>query len=117
MKRLVIGVLLIILFSGCSSNLCTNEVVKMIESPDHTYVAYLFKRDCGATTKESYQLSILKKGTELGNEEGNVYISYGDFNIEWSKSCELTVEYWSSDVFKNKSAYKNVKINYKYKKS
>lgn len=99
---------------GCSNEICSNILVTSIDSPDNKYVAYIFKRDCGSTTKVSFQLSILKKGQELSNSKGNIYISYGEFNVEWNSTNELLVEsvYDDSEVFKQKSRYKGIEITY-----
>ena len=72
MKKMILilaSVFILLFNSGCSS-ISYNEVVKTVESPDQKYIAYIFIRDLGATTRESYQLSILKKGQRLGNGSG-----------------------------------------------
>lgn len=116
MKILFPLIFLMLLISGCADDLCGNEVIESIESPNEEYIAYVFKRSCGATTKDSFQLSVLKKGETLQNKKGNVYISGGDFEIEWSKENELTVTYWSSDVYKKEAKFKGIRIDYVYKK-
>jgi hypothetical protein len=47
-----------------------NEVIMTIKSPDERFVAVIFVRDMGATTKKSYQMSIIEQGKELGNRAG-----------------------------------------------
>jgi hypothetical protein len=90
-----------------------NKIVKSIESSNNDYVAYLFIRDLGATTKASYQLSILKKGKNLGDEGGNIFISYGEFDIEWSSQNELIVKIvGKGEIFKQASNFKGINIKY-----
>ncbi|HHV98582.1 MAG TPA: hypothetical protein GXX36_03255 [Clostridiaceae bacterium] len=102
-------VTLTLVITGCSAS--NNEVIKSIESPTGTYVAYLFIRDMGATTRESYQLSILKKGEKLGNRPGNVSIAYGQFDIEWTGDKELAIKNKTiEEVFKNEEKYGEVTI-------
>ena len=101
---------------GCASNsndICNNQQLTSVESPDKSIVAYIFTRDCGSTTKKSYQLSILNKGEKIGNTSGNIFISYGEFAVEWIKSDEIVVKtVTNGDIFKNEQKYKGIKINY-----
>jgi|LSQX01.2.fsa_nt_gb hypothetical protein len=97
---------------GCNK-VSNNEIVKSIVSPDEKYIAYVFIRDMGATTKSSYQLSILKNGNKLSNNPGNIHITYGEFDVSWNTSEELIVEKKASgEVFKAEEKYKDVSIKY-----
>lgn len=65
MKRRIITAIfiaffIIIIITGCTKT-SNNRIIKSVESPDSKYVAYIFIRDMGATTKASFQLSILQK--------------------------------------------------------
>jgi hypothetical protein len=53
-----------LMLAGCNSGnaLCNNRIVSVVESPDNKYSAFVFVRNCGSTTKESYQLSVLPRG-------------------------------------------------------
>jgi hypothetical protein len=42
-------------------------------SPDGKIEAVVFKRDCGATTDFTTQISILRKGASLPNQAGNAF--------------------------------------------
>ncbi len=77
------------LFAGA----CGNEVLSTTDSPNGKYTAHLFTRDCGATTVESYQLSILKKGKKLKNKGGNTFVAKEEFDVEWTDDTKLTVDY------------------------
>lgn len=67
----------------------------------------------GATTAESYQLSIVKEGQELGNGTGNIFITYGNFDVEWLDNNELKVTMSSGgDIFKQKTKYDDITISY-----
>ncbi|MUT68349.1 hypothetical protein [Paenibacillus sp. NEAU-GSW1] len=99
--------------SGCSGDLCSNEVVSSIESPNKDYRAYVFLRDCGATTKKSYQVSVLKNGKELKNSGGNVFSSYNGVSIFWSDTDELTVSLSSNhDIFTQETKLGGIEIKY-----
>lgn len=89
-----------------------NRIQKTIASPDNKYIAYIFTRDFGATTRESYNLSILKKGKVLRNTSGNIYISYSKFEIEWVKPNQIKVIGQSEKVFKKVSEFEDIQITY-----
>jgi hypothetical protein len=50
-------------------------------APNGTLKAVTFRRDCGATTKYSVQVSILPAKKPLPNEGGNVFVASGEPNI------------------------------------
>ncbi|MCM0759458.1 DUF5412 family protein [Sporomusa sphaeroides DSM 2875] len=89
-----------------------NRILKCVESPDNKYTVCVFVRDFGATTRESYHLSILKKGKGLGNTAGNVYISYGKFEVEWVKPDALKVIRQNGTVFKQVTHFEDIQITY-----
>lgn len=92
---------------------CGNEVVSANDSPNEAYTAYVFTRDCGATTSVSYQLSILKKGKMLKNKGGNTFVSEEEFDVEWTDDTALTVAYpTSAKTYKMKSKRGKVDITY-----
>lgn len=53
--------------------MCANEAVRDLTAPGNEHRAVLFKRDCGATTATSMQLSVLGAGDRLGNDAGNAF--------------------------------------------
>lgn len=95
------------------SNSCGNEVLSTNNSPDGTYSAYVFTRDCGATTSDSYQLSILKKDKNLKNNVGNTFVSEEIFDLEWLDDGQLLVVYpTSAKNYKMKNKIGRVDIVY-----
>lgn len=97
---------------GCGDR-SNNEIIKSLESPDGSHVAYIFIRNMGATTEESYQLSILKKDEKLKNKAGNVFIKNGEFDIKWESEKELVIKDESSgEVFKDLKEYDGIKITH-----
>jgi hypothetical protein len=59
--------------SGC--NPCENQLVSRIRSPDGGSDAVSFVRSCGATTEESFQVSIIRPGDALPGGSGNVLVA------------------------------------------
>lgn len=89
-----------------------NRILRSIESPDNKYIACIFVRDFGATTRESYHLSIMKKGKGLGNTTGNVYISYSRFEVEWVTPDAIRVTRQNGKVFKQVTHFEDIQITY-----
>jgi hypothetical protein len=62
--------------AGCDVG-CANRAVSEAVSPDGRRHAVVFRRDCGATTGVSTQVSVLPVGrSPLG--EGNVFVAEGE---------------------------------------
>ena len=76
---------------GCG--LCGNEIGYEEYSPDRKLKAVVFKRDCGATTGFSTQVSLLGSAEKLRDEGGNVFIADGDLKIrvQWQSNNEVLV--------------------------
>ncbi|MED1466845.1 hypothetical protein [Bacillus salipaludis] len=64
-------------------DMCGNDILQKVTSSNGEKVAYNFRRDCGATTSPSPQLSILNKGENLPNKSGNTFRSDKEFSIRW----------------------------------
>ena len=95
---LALGILAVLafLFFLLSANVCENQVFTEVFSPDKTHKAVLFQRDCGATTGFSSQVSLLKAGSTLANEGGNVMVVDGHpddnaITLTWSSNDELVI--------------------------
>jgi len=54
-------------------DMCGNDVLQIVASPDKQVKAVIFERDCGATTGFSTQVSVLASGAKLPNDAGNVF--------------------------------------------
>ncbi|WML26587.1 hypothetical protein [Neobacillus sp. OS1-33] len=77
-------------------DMCGNDIVQKSPSPDGDKVAYIFQRDCGATTGTSYQLSLLETDDEFPNKGGNTFVSDNQFRIKWITNDKLRVNYEKS---------------------
>ncbi len=69
---ILLSLTLMVFVSGCDS-MCANEVLQEIPSPDNKLKAVIFKRDCGATTGFSTQITIIKTDEKLQNKRGDVF--------------------------------------------
>ena len=63
---------------GDGREMCANEVLSELPSPDREHRAVVFERDCGATTDFSTQVSVLRAAESLPNAPGNLFIADTD---------------------------------------
>ena len=55
-------------------DMCENQVVAEMKSPDGRHKAVEFERDCGATTDFGTQVSVIKSNKQLGSDStGNTF--------------------------------------------
>ena len=92
----VILTLVAFLYYWFSADGCSNEVSRVITSPDQQLNAVLFNRGCGATTDFNSQVSIVKADSPLPTKAGNVLIIGGHPNdnqllIEWADNQKLLI--------------------------
>lgn len=90
--HLVVAVLATLALSGCGE-LCKNELVQTLRSPDGRFDAVVFTRSCAASTGYKTQLSILPAETVLPDAEGNALVVHGDPRIvvRWETRRRLRV--------------------------
>ncbi|WP_442603123.1 hypothetical protein [Paenibacillus sp. KN14-4R] len=114
---LVIGIIFTYSFkfgSEIVSGLCGNTIINKVEQPRNgLYEAVYFKRDCGATTGDSFHLSLIKHGSELENDRGNIFISNSEFQLIWQEPKNIVVIGGSGENFKKTSKFKGIEITYK----
>ena len=102
-----------LILTGCNVE-TNNTIISELQSSDERYTAVKFERDMGATTRKSIQLSILPKGYKLGNDTGNAYVSYDDFEFSWIEEDVLEIiKKKNSDSFKAENKLYDVDIVYK----
>ncbi len=105
-----------LLLTGC----CENEHPVEHPSPDSQGKYVQFSRNCGATTSENLQISLLQANQPLPDEEANTFIADNNHGVtqfvaqgEWVSARELRITYSSkSRVFKKESRVGPVVITY-----
>lgn len=92
---LVVLTILVLIVYLATSDLCVNEKLSASISPSGEYKAITFRRNCGATTPYSVQVSVVPAGMELPNEAGNVVVVREDLTpeVRWNGPYELEVRY------------------------
>lgn len=76
--------------------MCGNEITHKEVSHTGDKVAYIFERNCGATTGNSYHLSIMNSDQKLTNKSGNTFVSDDLFKINWINNKKIQVNYLKS---------------------
>jgi hypothetical protein len=133
MKLLLIPFLLLPL-GGCLdplnlSDLCDNEIIQQISSPDGRWKAVVFQRDCGATTGFSSQISVIGAGSSLPNDGGNIFVADDNHGlapsgpgggpkvwVRWLSSSHLKIAYDRRDrTFATETQYQGLSISYQKK--
>lgn len=113
--------------TGCGDDLCANTVIAERKSPDGTRTAFLFERDCGATTDFTTQVSVLR-AESLPEDAGNVFVADSDHGaaprapwggppaeIRWVEDGMLEVRYpRNARTHKKVEAIDGVSIRYSF---
>jgi len=99
--------------------------MKEFLSPEGTYKAVVFQRDCGATTGFSTQISVLKMNKKVPNKSGNLFIAdtnYGDapaaswggpqVEVAWKNNNSLIIRHHlKTKIFKQVKKYMELILN------
>ena len=94
-------------------DLCGNEIIQKVHSPNGDKTAYIFQRDCGASTGTSFQLSLIDSDDELPNQSGNAFVSDNPIQVKWLTNNKLRVTYKkSSETFEMDKRVDGIRIEY-----
>jgi hypothetical protein len=74
---------------------CGNEIVAERTAPDAARRAVVFRRNCGATTPYSTNVTVLPAGDALPDAAGNVLVlrDLRDVAVDWTDATHLVVHY------------------------
>lgn len=98
-------------------DMCANSVLEEIRSPDRQQRAVVFLRDCGATTSDSTQISVLPANAALENESGNLFVAdrldrHG-VTVRWLDRDALEISYpREARVFRAEARVAQTKARY-----
>ena len=83
-----------IALSGCLDSPCVNREIARSRSPDERYDAVTFVRGCGATTRPSTQVSIVRAGDRSPTGKGNAYRAFQEIGLfsRWVSPNHLVLE-------------------------
>lgn len=95
---------------------CENTLLSTVPSDDGSNSAYVFTRGCGATVKDSTQVSVLPSAEKFDNTlRGNIFISDEDpsLQVKWTGFKTLgIVSDPEKHVFKKETVLRDVDILY-----
>ncbi|CAN5666282.1 hypothetical protein BH09VER1_BH09VER1_01120 [soil metagenome] len=94
---------------------CGNDHEQAFPSPNGQLKAVIFRRDCGATTSYSMNVSILPAAQALPNDAGNVFVKddVTPPTVRWLDDTHLFIsETWPGKILRNKPMLGKVQISY-----
>jgi hypothetical protein len=97
---------------------CENEVLSESISPGRTIKAVKFRRDCGATTPYSIQVSVIPISSRVKqSDSGNVFVATDvqpdDVSIEWLTDQRLRLSYpRGARLFSGESNLSGLRVEY-----
>ena len=100
--------------SGCTGSLCGNYIVAAVKSPDASHTAYVYTRDCGATTGFSTHVSVIPSEKALPNESGNVLVIGAEQTVQvaWRSSRNLVVGHFAAPVFHRNNRVGSIAVEF-----
>lgn len=115
LSAITAGLALFIYFVVSSfDDMCGNDNLVEVVSPDGRLKAVTFRRDCGATTGYSTQLSILPANRTLPNGGGNIFISRDDpeVTVRWIDDHHLRISGDTQTQLLRLTEYQGIHIAY-----
>jgi hypothetical protein len=95
---------------------CDSDVLSEQKSPNGTFVFWMFRRNCGATTAYGYGLSIRRAGDEFDLEaRDEVFMMEGDVpaTASWADVDRIHVDIpKGAEVFRRHEKWEGVTISY-----
>ena len=104
---------------------CENTILTRVDAPNGRHSAVVFRRDCGATTGFSAQVSVLKRGDRPSNA-GNVFVADDDHGAAttgpngvpwaeavWQDENRLLIRYDAkARIFQHRAEASGVRVRY-----
>lgn len=112
---LVLSPFIMMQFIFSTASLCEVELLKEIDL-DHTdFKAVLYQMDCGATSAESFHVSIIEKSEQVKKEPGNIFICKTPVEIKQNPNNTITIktDFNTAEIFKRIDDFNGIKIIYK----
>jgi hypothetical protein len=105
-----------LLSPGCSlTGECENSAIRSSVSPDGTLNAWVFVRNCGATTPYSTHVSVLSASADSPKDAGNTFViqERPAVSVEWASPSELAVTFpRHGKVFHQEPAVSGITVSY-----
>jgi hypothetical protein len=130
-KSIHASLISIILTASCDTPPCVNEVKNRIQSPDGNYYAVVFQRNCGTTSGNNFQISVLRQDESSGDRQdlledgGNTFVidypqeryysasGIPKITARWENASHLLIEYSEGPrIFTQATVIKGVNVRY-----
>ncbi len=115
--RILLVILLFVSLTSCDADLCGNELIREVTSPDGKYIASIFERNCGATTPYIRVVNLRLSDEKFAPEEDDdwVFTIHGqsDVKVSWVADGELKITYsGAGDQPTQRRKWKDVSVSY-----
>jgi hypothetical protein len=105
---------------GCDSGIlfsCDDTVKGSFTSPNGTYIATVYERDCGATTDFTTHVNLRTKSAGFKGGRNVVFVSEGKHavGVEWQNDTTLRIECADcaeDEIYGRTTSWKNVAVSY-----
>jgi hypothetical protein len=102
-----------VVIEALNEAICDNTVSSQQDSPDSNYVVYNYKRNCGATSDEFYNVSVYSKRQGLSAKRGNIAYADKPLKVTWKNKKLIEISYLKdTNFYKQNKNYKDIKIKY-----
>ena len=100
-----------------SCGLCGDDVKSKATSTDGQLVAYVYERNCGATTDFSAMVNVQSSREQFHGDEGILFVAKGryDLSVEWTSPRALLItcsRCSRKDVFRQVVAFGDVDVKF-----
>lgn len=121
-----IPIMVFVFLLSSADDLCGNSPLLEVPSPGGDWKAVVFERNCGATNGFSTQVSVIKSGTNLPNEGGNLFVADTNHNaapsgagggpsvhVAWVGRSTIRIEHHPlARLIKAQPSYNGIRIEY-----
>ena len=114
--RILLAMLLFVSLTSCDADLCGNNLIREVTSPDRRYIASIFERNCGATTPYIRVVSLRLTDEKFAPEKNDdwVFTIRGQSGVKvlWVSDGELKITYsGTGDQPTQRRKWKDVRVS------
>ena len=116
-KTCLLVVLVCSLIWQVSCGICDDDLKSKAASTDGQLVAYVYERNCGATTDFSAMVNVQSSRVQFHEDEGILFVAKGryDLSVEWTSPRALLItcsKCSRKDVFRQVVAFGDVDVKF-----
>ena len=117
-KRATLALSVLLLMLGC--NPCTDTVQSTAVSGDGQLAAYVYERDCGATTDVTWIVSVQKSSGKFDEDADRLFVAKGRYqvSIKWTGPRALLIDCSGctrTNIFRQMVAEGDVDVAYNFR--